>query len=330
MFLKETISFCSTCYKRIPAKLYIEKNGSVTIKKRCPEHGKTKSMVERNSEYYLQCMSSEAKNIYNGYFIDVTEKCNMNCKYCYFKTSNRQDPSINSIFQECKICFNLRPFILHGGEPTMRDDLPELIEALQKIARVELLTNGSGLMKRFDDLAEHIVSDGMARINLSIHNPKIDIEILEEMRRRKIKIESILWVIDDISQIDEVIDFSSEYADVVESVRIKAATKLWNEQKPESKIFVSDMLNYIKSRYDCEPIWWRNNKTSFFNLRIGTVYYMLVSWYDVENIDILDIMCPPMYRARNGQIENIVTACIINEGMQKGYLNGRKLDHGSL
>ena len=62
---------------------------------------------------------------------------------------------------------------------------------------------------------------------------------------------------------------------------------------------------------------------AFFNFALDGVYYMLVSWYDAENVDLLDIACPPFYRARNGQVENIVTACLINEGMSKGWLNGR-------
>jgi len=138
-----------------------------------------------------------------------------------------------------------------------------------------------------------------------------------------LKAESVLFVIDDVNQIDGILAFGSKYKSVVEAIRIKAATKLWSEEKPDNKIFVSDMLNHVR-KYSPIPMWWRNNKTSFFNFQLDDVFYMLVSWYDVGNVDLIDIDCPPYYRARNGQIENIVTACLINEGMHKGWLAGRK------
>ena len=44
----------------------------------------------------------------------------------------------------------------------------------------------------------------------------------------------------------------------------------------------------------------------------------LISWYDVQNIDLNDIDCPPYYKARDGNLYNFVTAALVNAGMERG------------
>jgi organic radical activating enzyme len=324
VIVKQTISFCPECYKEIPAVIDVDQH--VNIIKKCSEHGEFSAMVERDPVFYMECMTANANNIYNGYFLDVTERCNLNCQYCFYHTTNKTDPSIDALKSDAMINAHRAPIILTGGEPSLRKDLPEIIAEISQIAPVELLTNGTSI--DIDSVLPMLTNEnGTVNINLSIH-PEAhgeDIKLINTISEMGKKLESVLFVIDEVDQIDGILAFGLKYKHAIESIRIKAATKLWDEQKPENKIFVSDMLNHAK-QYNPEPLWWRNNKTSFFNFMLDGVIYMAVSWYDVENVDLLDIDCPPFYRARNGQIENIVTACLINEGMDKGWLNGRMTD----
>lgn len=333
--IRKTLSFCPTCYRWLMAGICF-KDDKVVMVKHCPEHGTFESVVENDIEYWSQAMASGATNIYNGYFLDVTRRCNLACKYCFYDVdANSEDPSIESLVVDAGICAGMAPIILTGGEPTLRPDLPQVIATLQEITpHIELLTNGTGLTgDMLDAVLPLLTADNrVARINLSIHpeSEGLDMDVIEKARKRDIKLESLLFVIDDLSQIDTIIRTCNEHRDVVEAVRIKAATRLWADDGPEKKIFVSDMLKYIQQRYDAVPMWWRNNKVSFFNLQIGSIYYMLVSWYDVTNIDIVDIKCPPYYRACTGMVDNIVTSNIINEGLYRGWLNGRKVQNGQL
>ena len=218
----------------------------------------------------------------------------------------------------------LAPFILTGGEPTLRCDLMDIIVDLQNFGAVELLTNGTGINEtNICELSELLRVVDRTSISLSIHPEIMDdnLRVIDLFRSRGLKMEGILWVIDDLSQIDKIIEFCETHKDVICSCRIKAATRVWNDQKSEKKIFVSDMLKYMKTK-GAIVTWWRQNKVSFVTVELNGFHYMLVSWYDAENIDMLDINCAPYYRAKTGEVMNILTAMVINEGIGKGYLNG--------
>ena len=327
---KNTLSLCPECYKKIPAFVGF-RNDRVEMEKFCSEHGKFTGVVESSMDFYSECLASNAKNIYNGYFIDVTKKCNLkgSCKYCYYPVDNKfQDQSVDNILQEVDVHKNLAPIIITGGEPTLRKDLNALVNEIATIAPVELLTNGTFLDKQLIQNANLCQGD-ILKINLSIH-PEISadnnacLDKIREFGEGK-KLESVLFVIDDIGQIDTVVDFCEANSDVIAAARIKSATKVWDEQSPEDNIFVSEMLNYMISEYNATPVWWRDNKVNFFNTELNGIIYMLVSWYDVSNIDLIDINCPPFYKAQNGEVLNILTAMIVNEGISKGWLYGNRI-----
>lgn len=326
--MRMTVSLCPTCYKEIPAVISV--GDHVMMEKYCTEHGPFTAMVERSPEYYAMCERMDNREFYAGYFIDVTQRCNLKCQYCYYPVDNRSlDPSADSIVQDCMVNGHRAPIILTGGEPTMRDDLPALISRLQKtVGQVELLTNGVRLgdEKYLDSLISLLREGDNVRINLSVHKEAGKLEVLDHLRARGLKLESILVVVDELGQIDGIVSLMDEYRDVIASARVKAATRIWSEQKPEETVFVSDMLNYLMDKGVTRVVAnGRNNKTNFCNVVHNGLFLMLVAWYGVHNVDLIDIDCAPWYRARNGQVCNMVTAGLINEGMAKGWLNGKNI-----
>jgi organic radical activating enzyme len=306
------------CYKTIEADVAL---GTVVhMIKICPEHGCFVGMVERDPEWYLWCLQQKCKTLYDGYMIDVTSRCNLKCKYCYYPC-NGSDRLKEDIIAEASDRAYDAPFILTGGEPTLHPDLLEIIRRLKVMGETWLLTNGVKLLEDglFDGLLDAgLRMDGMAAIALSFHKESggKDRQVLELARERGVKIGSSFWVIDDVAQIDEAVETYREFKDVLCSMRIKAASPLWSTKETVAKIFVSDMLKYMK-KFGATINAKENNKLSYANLIVEDMDIKLVSWYDKSNVDLNDINCPPYYRAKDGTVNNLVTTGLINEGLTR-------------
>src|SRR5262245_16079193 len=144
---RKTMSLCSTCYKEVPATITVERDG-VFINKTCSEHGDQLGMLERDPVFYTWVQGLAAPSIYNGYFVDVTRKCNLRCSYCYYDLK-KEDPAgvytVERIVNDCAANAHLAPFIFTGGEPTLHPHLPAILREAKRHGPVELLTNGTRL-----------------------------------------------------------------------------------------------------------------------------------------------------------------------------------------
>jgi len=99
----------------------------------------------------------------------LTLRCNMNCVYCHREGEGRSGRELTCeewvrVLRACAR-LGLRRVKFTGGEPTLREDLPRIIEGIRNRFRdVSLTTNGSLLRRRADELRE----SGLDRVNVSL------------------------------------------------------------------------------------------------------------------------------------------------------------------
>ena len=317
--LKNTISLCPVCYRQIPGQVVTD-GYSVFMKKTCPIHDETISMIECSLDFYLFTMEHNS-DIYEGHLIDVTERCDLKCKYCYYAKGTK-DIDAKLIINEARV--NTGPYILTGGEPTLRDDLPQILRDVKQIGETHFLTNGSGFVDRkyLKECAESAsVFNGYNCIGFSYHPEQIYFsEIVENMKAENIKPKVLFWVIDNLDQIPDVVKFAEKHKGMFGDVRIKVASNVWS-QSETSKLFVSQVVGFFKAMKGDLKLY-NKGKSSFYPIMFNGITYLIISWMDATNIDCLDIHCPPTYRAKNGEVTDFVTAMLINEGISKGWLNG--------
>jgi len=168
--ISETLSLCPECGGIIPARIY-ERDGCVYQRKTCPQHGDFEFEIHYDSDFFMRCARGTTptpaefldcdvtgclgcerhKENVKTVMIDVTERCNMNCPACFTNTHSRKsrDPSIQEITDRL-VRWKSRPTILLcGGEPTVREDLPELISAITSLGFVvKVASNGINLGDR--------------------------------------------------------------------------------------------------------------------------------------------------------------------------------------
>lgn len=168
-----TESVCPECLAVIPAQIVFRGDG-VYLEKECGEHGSYAVLIwDGDKESYLHWGVGEVVNdtIINArkykmgcpfdcglceqhmrsgccVLLELTTRCNLNCPVCF---ANAGKAERDSSLDEVETLYDLLlasggPFNiqLSGGEPTMRDDLPEIIRlGKQKgFSYIQLNTNG--------------------------------------------------------------------------------------------------------------------------------------------------------------------------------------------
>lgn len=320
--MKTTTSLCPICYKKINATIETDFSG-IVMKKSCDMHGNFEAVVEKDILFYTIWSANNAKNIYEGHLVDVTKRCNLNCKYCYYKKTGK-DVANYAILAECNKTPG--PYILTGGEPTLREDLPDLLSSIGAFGPTYFLTNGTGLLDRrfLQRCARHTFKyDKYTGIGLSYHKEFAKFnDVIENLRSEGIRPTTLFFVIDNILDLYHVKSMAEKYKDLFYMVRIKCASRIWNENKT-SKIYSSDVIKWFMQQG--ETLFPPKGKITYLPFTHNGVLYSVINWYDITNVDLGDIDCTPTYTAQDGTTTDFVQAMLINEGIEKGWLNGERL-----
>jgi len=138
-YFRETVSVCPECLERIPAVIQEEDDGKIYMCKTCPEHGDFKDLLSSSAKYYkwthyqkkdkdgnvvwqfekngeanpadcsiedprgcpYNCgLCSEHLSTCSLALIDLTNRCNFNCNFCYAnvqKSGYLVEPSLEEI-----------------------------------------------------------------------------------------------------------------------------------------------------------------------------------------------------------------------------------------
>jgi len=130
--------------------------------------------------------------------ISVTDRCNFRCTYCMpaegLDWMAREDLlTYEELARVARVCverFGFDGIRLTGGEPTVRANLPVLIEQLSSLGvNLSLTTNGTTLT----NLAPTLVAAGLERINISLDSLQRD--RFEQITRRD-ELDKVLAGID--------------------------------------------------------------------------------------------------------------------------------------
>ncbi|MBM4042769.1 MAG: radical SAM protein, partial [Planctomycetes bacterium] len=156
-------STCNTCKKLVPADT-VERDSKVYLVKDCRACGTSETLISGDAARYqrkrsldpgfeyqgcgLNCLGCRHKTP-NIVFVDVTNRCNLNCPICINNTPSMGflfEPPLeyfDKVFQHYA-AMNPPPSIqLFGGEPTVRDDLFDIIRMARSHGlATRVVTNG--------------------------------------------------------------------------------------------------------------------------------------------------------------------------------------------
>ncbi len=183
--LAETTSLCPHCLDRVPGR-YEERDGAVHLARRCPDHGETTRQVWDSVDHWrwVHEFAGDAAPTPDpdGEFVvendhaclavvEVTSDCNLSCSYCFASSGpggrHRPFDEVVDLLETVEAGGGPRPIQFSGGEPTVRDDLPELVERAGEMGfdHVQVNTNGIRLATE-DGYAERLADAGVTAVYL--------------------------------------------------------------------------------------------------------------------------------------------------------------------
>ncbi|MBU3912042.1 MAG: radical SAM protein [Candidatus Omnitrophica bacterium] len=141
---KHTVSICPKCYEEIPASVYEDKQ-MVYMAKNCHKHGEFTFLIEKDARLYRRLMNgveSQDRKPFENIMIAVTHSCNLDCPVCYLPSRAESELSLQ-VLKKTIVGFEGDNVRLSGGEPTLREDLPEIISFILEQGKIpSLTTNG--------------------------------------------------------------------------------------------------------------------------------------------------------------------------------------------
>ena len=179
-----------------------------------------------NSYFEKQYKNILTKRALSKAYLHVTQRCNLNCFYCYNKKNlNKKTKELSTedwqgVIKEL-INKGVNEFVFTGGEPLLRNDLKAIIEFIPKDCKKTILTNGTLLTKEKIELLEFIDSivislDSMNeqknndnRINSNSYNLIENLKAIPIDYRKKVAIRSVVTK-NNVIGLDKVKKFAQE------------------------------------------------------------------------------------------------------------------------
>lgn len=321
-FEKYSTSICPECLRKVPMRIYEEKD-VIYLEKTCPKHGRFEDVYWGDAElfkwfyenwYNARYTGNGVENphtkIVNGCpfdcglcpqhkthtvlgIIDVTNRCNMACPICFAyagAVNYIYEPSSKQIAEMIRLLRANKPWACNalqfsGGEPTIRNDLPDLIREAKKagMTHVEVNTNGLRLAEdieyfkkirdagidtlylQFDGLREEIYRELRARSDLVPIKDKV------VQNAREIGLRSIVLVVTLAKNVNdrdlgEIVQYAVRNYDAVRCVNIQPismAGRAKKEKMRKLRITIPDAIKLIEeqtegsvTRWDWRPVNW--------------------------------------------------------------------------
>ena len=207
--IRKTRSVCPRCLAPIEAIL-TEENGTVYMEKTCRAHGDFRTLIWRGLSDF-EGWRKNASPLEEGegnrcpdcrhcgshpqssccVLLEVTPRCDLNCAFCFAPKEGRE-PSLEKLKEAVDIILSHgRPLIqLSGGEPTLRDDLPELIRHIREKGGRYIQLNTNGLrLARDEEYVSSLAEAGLSFVFLQFDG--FDDEVYVRLRGRPLLDEKL-------------------------------------------------------------------------------------------------------------------------------------------
>ncbi|MCS3923158.1 radical SAM protein [Methanosalsum natronophilum] len=297
--IEKISSLCPECLRNISGVKYASDDGKVYIDKECEDHGVFTTLISKDVNHYHQmenffevdraspknhlgvtekgcpldcglCPSHKQDTCLA--VVEVTDRCDMGCTYCFASSlmDDSKDPdmaTIRKMFETVKYYSNDPTCVqISGGEPTLREDLPEIIKMGRDLGltHIELNTNGVRIAQD-QEYFDRIIDAGIDALYLGFDGVSDDVymkrtgknlfevksEVINKCRTAGIGVVLVPLVANNynLHEVGNIIKFASNNVPTVRGVHFQPV--FLSGRSPadqEAKITILDLLENIEEQ----------------------------------------------------------------------------------
>lgn len=295
--ISKTESLCPICLKKISAEKVLEDN-KIYMEKYCSDHGSFKTILWKGSipmeswirnkeRAYIKkpytkvekgcpfdCgLCSEHRQHTCTALIEVTERCNLKCKFCFADSYSDKEKDVpiekirfmyERILEASGAC-NIQ---ISGGEPTLRDDLPEIIELGINLGFKFIQVNTNGIrIAQDEDYVKKLKESGLSSIFLQFDGTNnliykklrgselldIKIKAIENCKKYDIGVVLVPTIVPEVNvdNIGEIINFALNNIPTVRGVHFQPVSYFGRVPaipKDEQRITLPEIMENIEKQ----------------------------------------------------------------------------------
>ncbi len=303
----QTESLCPYCLRQIDARR-VRDEDSVYLEKSCPEHGDLERVLVwkdspwpyeawdrgRSKPHATVAQSQTDPSQLQGCpldcgicsrheqatctaIIEVTRECNLQCPVCFASapTGTGAGPDLSTIEEmliTVRTTRGICPIQLSGGEPTLRNDLPQIVELARKLGFDHIQINTNGIrIARDESFAQSLKDAGVTDFFLQFDGLTDDVyarirgarlltvklQAIERCAQLKVGVILVPTLVRDVNdmQIGQIIQFAKKWIPTVKGVHFQPMTYLG--RYPDSpcnseRILIPEILIAIEEQTEGE------------------------------------------------------------------------------
>ncbi|MCK9580449.1 MAG: radical SAM protein [Methanoregula sp.] len=296
MLIKKTRSLCPTCNTVVDAEIS-EEQGKIWLDRTCPIHGQSRSLYWSDALMYHRfdkyasigngianpqntlaqdscpancglCNHHHSQTLLAN--IDLTNRCNLNCDFCFANARACgfiYEPDFAEVVSMLQVLRNEKPVPapavqFSGGEPTMRDDLPEIIRKAKAMGfpQVQIATNGVRISKE-PGYAQELKDAGLStaylhfdgvtpETNALLRISETAVENLEKAKLGVVLVPTVIRGKND-HEIGDIIRFAIRHTSVIRGINFQPVAftgAASDDDVRKSRITIPDVLERIEEQ----------------------------------------------------------------------------------
>ena len=226
-------------------------------------------------------------------YIEITNICNLNCKFCPDTNRKKEFMSLEKFEEAIKKIYKLTNLVtLHvKGEPLLHKDLENILKVLEKYnLKTNITTNGTLIKDKLEVIKN---SNAVRQINFSLHSM-----VQNENINKK--------------YLTDIFESAEELKDIIISYR------LWNLQNIKDNNINNDIINQIEDYYNIPNLKQQLLENEFIKLR-ENVFINQDTEFEWPNLNNKPIIEKGRCLALKEQVAilvdgTVVPCCLDNDG----------------